>query len=225
MSGHADDDHDRERADAEDSDLDRCRRIVRPRGGASRRCARTPRRAPDGRRGEFCASHAPPEPGRGKKARGPARADDDATPTPRGADARVLLRRPTTQDEIADAVFRLAEGIESGAIRPAQGRLILDVLERLSAHIERESADAETVVGGGVLRAIAGAAIQQAGSPTLRTASLEDLDRIAAGVEEDRKRGIAPPADWAGLDRRYLSPPHAAASKADDAPGDGEDAA
>jgi len=223
MSGHADDDHERERADAEDSDLDRCRATVRSADGRTRRCARRARRAADGRRPGICAGHSASSSAPRAEKRGVPR--DGSTAPRRKTDDQILLHRPTSQDEVAATVHRLAVSLERGDISPARCRLLFEALDRLSAHIERESADAETVVGGGVLRAIEGAAIRQAGPSTLRTLSLEDLARISGGVEEDRKRRVAPPADWEGLDRRYLSPPHAAAPKADDAPGDEEDSA
>jgi hypothetical protein len=184
----------------------RRRRTARSRDGGPRPRAG---RAADGRPEELRATHAPSEPARRKKGRGPARAAADRTPAPQRDDLRVLLRRPTTQDEIADAVYRLAEGIESGAIRPAQGRLLLDVLELLSAHIERASADAETTAGGGVVRVISGAAIQQGASPTLRTLSCEELEQLSRDFEMHIQNKAAPTAGRPAVDRGNPAPSRA----------------
>lgn len=192
----------------------RCEYLIPESSGASRRCTRHRARTADGGRERYCPNHTSSERGQRIRARKAAAvAESNRRRGLVGApDDPVLPEAPTSQEQIALARFRLVDRLQRGSIRPAAAAVVLAALDKMSGHLERFPAGATSAAGGGVLRFLGGAAVAQTDAPAAgRALTLAEMERIRSGIEEDQRKGVAPPADWPGLEARYLMAPRPAA--------------
>lgn len=195
-------------------DAKRCLHVNALSEAPDKRCKRWRRKIEGGLLDDYCQAHSRDpkaieqmqqivEMG-GKAAAAAAAAKE---PKPQKTLFQVFTKVFKTQDEVEDARHQLTAAMfDADAARRIHPSLVaagLAALKAMSEHIERYGAVTGAEGGHSYMRLIPGMDIVEYEDPQDAALTGPDLDKITAGIEQDRRNGIAPPPDIADCIQRY----------------------
>lgn len=195
-------------------DEKRCLHVNALSEAEDKRCRRWRRKIEGGLLDDYCQAHS-----RDPKAvermqqiismggKAAAAANAARTPAPPKTLEQVFRQVYKTQDEVEEARHILAAAMfaarETDRITPAQVSAGLAALKSMSEHIERYGAVTGSEGGHSYMRLIPGVDIVEYQDPQDAVLTGPDLEKITAGIEQDRRNGIPPPSDIADCIKRY----------------------
>lgn len=191
-----------------------CRHLDAVDAGPARRCEHWTRKIGEGVFDDYCQAHSPDDDAskrRHDRSAAGARASAAARAKPEAGAPRSLYElfaKPfTSQDEVSNArstmISAMFDPDARRRVSPAQVAAGLAGLKAMSEHIERYGATKGAEGGHSYMRLIPGVDICEYEDPADAALTGPDMDRIMAGIEQDKRNGLSPPSDIADAIERY----------------------